>query len=263
MHNTDEFTEEDYLHRKSGLQMPSRPPRTNSLDKFTYSKASPPVPHPQPNQYINNIKKKYDLSTPPSNPQSTQNPPTQDLPIGSPGLQVVDLPKINWAPNIQAIINNLQCVKKAEQDGSMISSLNQSGEMEKNIPQDILILKQNTIDLLRTKNGDLHAENQGLRDKLVRTKGQCAEKLEFEQEKAERIFLEIRSEKLELIKSYEGRINELLRENKRLTVELGSEHREQVFDKKVKNLENQKLKMQIEVRGYMDSKESLELAIHN
>lgn len=145
----------------------------------------------------------------------------------------------------------------------MMSSLNQSGEIEKNIPQDILILKQNTIDLLRTKNGDLHAENQGLRDKLVRTKRQCAEKLEFEQEKAERIFLEIRSEKLELIKSYEGRINELLRENKRLTGELVSEHREQVFDKKVKNLENQKLKMQIEVRGYMDSKESLELAIHN
>ena len=87
--------------------------------------------------------------------------------------------------------------------------------------------------------------------------------MEVEQEKAEKIFLEIRSEKVELIRSYEGRIGELLRENKRLSLELGSEHRERVFDKKMKNLENQKLKMQIEVRGYMDSKESLELTIHN
>ena len=154
MHNTDEFTEEDYLHRKSGLQMPSRPPRANSLDKFTYQSPTTPNPPPPPqNHYISNIKQKYDLSPSPSPP----NPEPQDPSPEPHGLQVVDLPKINWSPNIQAIIDKLQCVRRPNQDQSMGESVRDNGEeMVQNIPQDILILKQNTIDLLRTKNGDLH-----------------------------------------------------------------------------------------------------------
>ena len=68
---------------------------------------------------------------------------------------------------------------------------------------------------------------------------------------------------MQLIKDYEIKIHELLQENKRLIQEMQYSNLSNILEKKINSMNDEKQKMQIEVRGFMDQKSNLELSLHN